>query len=429
MIVPEWLYSFFFLFKIRTCIAPALLYEIQNSINGLKSKILSCRNMPAAFFLLREPMSQSPKLRFHWRLPQGGERAGASRALQAGLAQTGLPDLAPQTEFCRFAEQGGIDSLLVDFGWSKADPILLSAALGIATEKIRLIVAYRSGLICPTSFVQQLNTLSHLIRGRFSLNIVAGHSPEEQRYYGDFLAHDERYDRTEEFLAVCNALWRREPEVNFHGNYYRVEKGKLNTPFCSPERPSPEIYIAGNSGPARRVAITQGSCWMRFPEAPEQLQKEIQPVLDRGKEVGLRCSIISRPERKEAIASAYALTKGIDPEFDDRAKEKQFAAQSDALSIKSLHNAAGSEWLTESLWTGAVASHGPAAIALVGSPGEIASAILDYKRIGVSQFILSGWPKLESMTFFSREILPLVRAQEDGSAANAGTIPAIAGRS
>jgi alkanesulfonate monooxygenase len=169
-------------------------------------------------------MTQSPKLRFHWRLPQGGERAGASRALQASLAETGLPDLGRQTEFCCCAEQCGIDSLLVDFGWSKPDPILLSVALGMATKKIKLIVAYRSGLIGPTSFVQQLNTLAHLVQGRFSLNIVAGHLPEEQRYYGDFLAHDERYDRTEEFLAICNALWRREPEVNFRGNYYRIER-------------------------------------------------------------------------------------------------------------------------------------------------------------------------------------------------------------
>jgi len=140
--------------------------------------------------------------------------------LQASLASTGLPDLGPQIAFCRRAEECGIDSLLVDFGWSKADPILLSTAIGMATERIRLIIAYRSGLMCPTSFVQQLNTLSHLIQGRFSLNIVAGHSPEEQRYYGDFLSHDQRYDRTEEFLAVCNAFWRNEGEVNFSGNYY-----------------------------------------------------------------------------------------------------------------------------------------------------------------------------------------------------------------
>ena len=346
--------------------------------------------------------------RFHWRLIQGGERAGASRSYQASLPQTGLPDLRPQIEFCQHAEESGIDSLLVDFGWSKPDPILLSAALGSATRKIKLIIAYRSGLLCPTSFVQQLNTLSHLIKGRFSLNIVAGNSPEEQRYYGDFLSHDERYDRTEEFLAVCNAFWQGNDEVNFQGRYYQIERGKLNTPFYAAERSAPEIHVAGNSQAAQRVAMTQGTCWMRFPEAPEDLARKIQPVLESGKEAGLRFSLIARPTREEAVEAAYTLIQGIDRKFDDRAKEREFAKHSDSVAIRSLHQS--SDWLTDCLWTGAARTHGPASIALVGSPAQIASALLDYHKIGITQFIISGWPKLESMDFFSREILPLVRA-------------------
>ena len=172
-------------------------------------------------------------LKFHWRLLQGGETPNMTRAIEGMRRETGLPDLERQAEFCRRAEQCGIIGLLTDIGATKPDPILLSAALGMATEKIEFIVAYRSGLIPPTTFVQQLNTLSSLIQGRFSLNIVAGHSPLEQRYYGDFLSHDERYPRTEEFLAICHAFWRGDDPVNFHGKYYRIEDGRLNTPFVS----------------------------------------------------------------------------------------------------------------------------------------------------------------------------------------------------
>lgn len=351
-------------------------------------------------------------LRFHWRLPQGGERAGASRSHQVSLTETGLPDLKAQLHFCRCAEAGGIDSLLTDFGWSKPDPILLAAALGMATENIKFIIAYRSGLIGPTSFVQQLNTLSALIQGRFSLNVVAGHSPHEQCSYGDFLSHDERYERTEEFLAICHAFWRGEGEVNFSGKYYRIENGQLNTPFVSDERTFPELYIAGSSPPAQRLAVTQGSCWMRLADAPETLRLSVEPILVQGKEVGLRCSIIARATHEEAVRAAYSLVEGADVNFSDREKEKDFIQKSDSVGFTAMHRLAETEWVTPYLWTGLVRSHGAPAIALVGSPEEIATVMMEYKRVGISQFILSGWPKLDEMIFFGREVLPLIREWE-----------------
>jgi alkanesulfonate monooxygenase len=64
------------------------------------------------------------------------------------------------------------------------------------------------------------------------------------------------------------------------------------------------------------------------------------------------------------------------------------------------------------LWTGLVRSHGAAGMALVGDPDELASALLEYGRAGVSQFIISGWPKLEEMQFFGEHVVPRVRARE-----------------
>jgi len=351
-------------------------------------------------------------LRFHWRLPQGGERPGASRAFQTSLAETGLPDLEAQIQFCRAAEENGIDSLLIDFGWSKPDPILLAAALGMRTERIKFIVAHRSGLTSPTSFVQQINTLSTLINGRFSLNIVAGHSPREQRGYGDLLAHDERYERTEEFLAVCHAYWRNEREVNFSGKYYSIENGRLNTPFRSADRTFPELYIAGNSSAAQRLSITQGSCWMQLPDTPERLALRAQQVLREGKEVGVRCAIIARQTHAEAVSAAHALAAQAGNQIDDRGIETDFIKRSDSVCFNRLFELAETEWLNSYLWTGAVRSHGAPAVALVGSASEIASAIIEYKNVGVSQFIISGWPKLDEMLFFAKEVLPLVREKE-----------------
>lgn len=350
-------------------------------------------------------------LRFHWRLPHGGETSGASRASQSKLAAIGLPDLAAQTRFCLQAEQCGIDSLLTDFGYAKPDPILLAQALGMRTEKIKFIVAYRSGLLSPAIFVQQLNTLSSLIDGRFSLNIVAGSSPEEQRSYGDFLSHDERYARTDEFLSICNAFWKRAGEVNFAGKYYSIENGKLNTSFVSKDRTSPEIFVSGSSASAHRLAVRQGTCWMCLADTPERIRAAALPISRQGIEVGLRMSVIARPTHEEACNAAYRLVAEIGPQDS----EKEFVRNTDSKSIKATYALAEAEWLNQYLWTGAVRAIGSTAIALVGTPEEVASAIMEYRDVGVSQFILSGWPKLEEMRRFGQEVLPLIREKEASS--------------
>lgn len=341
----------------------------------------------------------------------GGETTGITRAAMYNRLETSLPDLEAQIHFCRCAEESGIDSLLTDFGFSKPDSILLAAALGMATEKINFIVAYRSGLLGPTVFVQQLNTLSSLIDGRFSLNIVAGHSPDEQRFYGDFLEHDERYARTEEFLSVCRALWQRNGPVTFRGKYYQVENARLNIPFVSKGRTAPEIFIGGSSPPAMRLAINHGTCWMRIADAPERVRPAILPALERGLEVGMRMAIIARPTREEAVRAAYSLIESLDPAAGDAEKENEFVKRSDSMSIKTTYELER-EWLTSYLWTGAVRKIGAAGIALVGSPVEIASAIMEYREVGVRQFIFSGWPKLDEMIYFGKEILPLIREKE-----------------
>jgi alkanesulfonate monooxygenase len=349
------------------------------------------------------------KLRVHWRLLQGGETGPTSRAAAWGRTETGIPDLGPQAEFCRAAEQAGMTGLLVDVGMAKPDPILLAAALGPRTETIQFIVAYRSGMIPPTTFAQQLNTLSHLTGGRFSLNIVAGHSPGEQRAYGDFLPHDDRYERTGEFLEVCHRLWSGAGPISFEGRFYRVEGARLNTPLSIPGRSAPEIFIGGGSLAARELALSQGTCWMRMADTPGNVAESAKPVLDAGKEVGLRMAVLARPTRGEAVDDARRLVAGADPSGGERGAEGSFISRSDSVSFRAIHALAEHEWLSPVLWAGAVRSHGPASLALVGSFEDVAEAILDYGRIGCSHFILSGWPKWEEMELFGHHVLPLVR--------------------
>ncbi|RMH18045.1 MAG: LLM class flavin-dependent oxidoreductase [Acidobacteria bacterium] len=347
-----------------------------------------------------------PKLRIHWSMSSVGVRYKGARSR---ARQDGAVNLEAHVAFCRQAEARGIDSLLTAIGFHRPDPLVLAAALGRRTERVKFMVACRSGISSPTLFVQQVNTLSALCDGRVNLNVVAGHTPREQRYYGDFLDHDERYARTDEFLTICRALWRGDGPVDFDGRYYRIEQARLNTPFCG-ERRAPEIFLGGNSPQAIELAVKHADCLLTLPAAPGELAARIAPVLAAGKEVGLLVSLRARASREQALAACDAMLEAIDP--GARRVHRDFARRSDSAAFTSTIARAGddSQWLTPTLWSGAVPYLGAPAIALVGSYDEVAAAILDYHRAGISHFLFMGWPDVEEMSRFRLHVLPRVRA-------------------
>jgi alkanesulfonate monooxygenase len=348
--------------------------------------------------------------------PKGGEvgmktAQETSRVLTTKSASpAALPDMEGWSKFARHAEEAGIESVLLSFSRYEPDTIHVACAAGLVTTKLKFIVAYRSGLMQPTTFVQQINTLSALIQGRVSLNIVAGSSTVEQRGYGDFLEHDERYARAEEFLAVCHAFWRNDGEVNFDGKYYRVEQGKLHTPFVAPDRTAPEVYVSGHSEQAQALARTRASGWLRLIDTPEKLRPVVAPFREQGIEVCLRLCVVCRPTREEALAAAFALL----PDEEIGRQERGILSRGDSQTYKQALAAADDVgWMNRSLWAGLVPYYGSSAITLVGTPEELAEAFLEYKKIGVTQFIIAGWPKLDEMIRFGREVLPLVRRAEE----------------
>jgi alkanesulfonate monooxygenase len=363
-------------------------------------------------------MEVNPNVRFHWMLPKGGEVAmktaqETNRVLTTlSTSPAALPDMEGWVKFARCAEESGIESVLLSFSRYEPDTILIACAVGQATTKLKFIVAYRMGLMQPTTFVQQINTLSGLIGGRVALNVVAGSSTAEQHGYGDFLDHDERYARAEEFLTICRALWSRNGEVDFAGKYCRVERARLNTPFLAPDRTAPEIYVSGHSEQAQGLALTCGSSWLRLIDTPEKLDPLVSRFREQGIEVSLRLCVICRSTHEEAVRAARAML----PDEEISRQERNILSSSDSQTLKqALAAAADVGWLNRNLWAWLVPYYGSSAMTLLGSPEDLAESFLEYKRIGITQFIISGWPKLDEMILFGREVLPLVRKAEASS--------------
>jgi alkanesulfonate monooxygenase len=355
-------------------------------------------------------------LRFHWSMSSAGEKYRGAQA----RAAVGVPALDTLVRFCRHAETCEIESVLTAFGFHRPDPIVLAGAIGVLTTKIKFMVAVRSGIFSPTAFVQQVNSVATLTGGRICLNVVAGHTPEEQRYYGDFLAHDERYERTDEFLTVCRAFWKRDAEVDFDGKYYRIEKGKLNVPFMAPDRLTPEIFLGGGSQRAEQLAVKHADCLWRLPDRPDVLRQRVPELVEEGIEVGLLVSLIVRPTHREAVAATEKLLEEVGGR--PRRTHEEFAKRSDSVAFTSTYALAAKDeqWLTDYLWTGAVPFLGAPAMAIVGSPDEVTDALFEFREAGITQFLFMGWPDMTEMSVFHDEVLPRVRAREASERLQAG---------
>jgi alkanesulfonate monooxygenase len=359
-----------------------------------------------------DDMHKQP-LRFHWCSPlDSGQEKATAKYL------TGVLDFDGIVDFAREADALGVDSLLMGISYHMPDPLPMIGALVRETERLTMILAYRPGLLPPTLFTQVVNTISWMSDRRVALNLVAGISPAEQAYYGDFLLHDERYARSNEFLEVLHRFWGGQTPVNYHGQHYRVENAVLGLPYKGGGRP--RIYISGASGVAQQTAVRHGDCWLRYGDTPEGIAAAAEPVLAGGCQVGIRMHVLARETREEALAALEELMS--DPDEEHRQFISDFVKTSDSQAVRAsfrLAALANHSWLSPMLYSGAVAYRGGPALCVVGGYGEVADYLHQYRAAGVSEFILSGWPTRDEMRRFYTHVMPRVRTIEAAEMAGA----------
>jgi alkanesulfonate monooxygenase len=250
------------------------------------------------------------------------------------------------------------------------------------------------------------------------LNVVTGGSKTEQRSYGDFLDHDQRYDRTDEFLDIVTQVWRgrQGSGVDYHGQHYSIEGGGLLTPLATP----PPLYFGGSSPAAERVAAKHADVYLQWGEPPEQFTEAIARVRERAARqgrtprFGYRVHIISRDTPEQAWAEADRLLKGVPREAIERSQQQLSASQSVGQArMRDLHRGRAVENVRDlevapNLWAGVGLVRGGAGTALVGSHEQVAERIAEYTRLGIDSFIFSAYPNLEEAVRIGEEVLPLL---------------------
>ncbi|MGW3992881.1 LLM class flavin-dependent oxidoreductase [Amycolatopsis sp. NPDC004772] len=356
-------------------------------------------------------------IRLHWFLPTSGdgrtivERFHANRS--AGPAAQRDPDLDYLAQVARAAERQGFEGVLTPTGTWCEDAWLTTAALIRETTRLKFLVAFRPGVISPTLAAQMAGTFQRLSGGRVLLNIVTGGDAVEQRRFGDWHDHDARYARTDEFLTIVRGVWSGEP-FSFAGEHLRVEGA--TTP-AAPD-PVPPIYFGGSSPAALPVAARHADVYLTWGEPPAQVAEKIGKVRelagDRPIRFGVRLHTISRDTSAEAWAEAQKLLDALSPEQVAKAQAQLAASESVGQQrMVALHGGRtdggvrGLE-IHPHLWAGVGLVRGGAGTALVGSHEEVADLIEEYHSVGVTEFVLSGYPHLEEAYWFGDGVRPVL---------------------
>jgi alkanesulfonate monooxygenase len=243
------------------------------------------------------------------------------------------------------------------------------------------------------------------------LNVVTGGDDVEQRRFGDHLSKRERYVRAGEFLEVVRALWTGEV-VDHQGKYYDIQGARLAAP---PKWP--DVYLGGSSAEAIDVAARYADVYLTWGEPPEQVAEKLDRLrraaeaADRELRFGIRLHAIARDTSREAWAEADRLLAGLSPEAIAEAQAVQRASQSEGQRrMTALHGGRTDALeIAPNLWAGVGLVRGGAGTALVGSHEEVADRIEEYHRLGIDEFILSGYPHLEEAYRVGEGVLPVLR--------------------
>lgn len=345
----------------------------------------------------------------HWFLPTNGDSRSELSLGDAVSAVSGSSDGARRTgsrreptldylgQIARSAEQQGFEAALTPTSTDCHDAWIATASIAQLTQRLKFLVAFRPGLITPTLAAQMASTYQRFTGNRLLLNVVTGGEDAEQRRFGDPLSKDERYARTGEFLHIVRRLFAGE-RVDFEGEHLWVQDAVLPDPA-----PAPEIFFGGSSPAAIDVAARYSDVYLTWGEPPALAQEKVERVRSAARSVGreidygIRLHVIARPTSQEAWAQADRLLSGLDPRKIADAQRRQAASQSEGQRrMTALHGGRTDQLeVSPNLWAGVGLVRGGAGTALVGSYEEVAERIAEYHDLGLSHYILSGYPHLE----------------------------------
>ena len=321
-------------------------------------------------------------------------------------------------DFARTHEAAGFDMVLTGYSSSTPDGFEVAGYAAAHTTRLGYLIAHRPGFVAPTLAARKAATLDQLTNGRIALHIITGGNDLEQRQDGDWLDHDSRYRRTDEYLSVMRRIWTEHEPFDHDGEFYQLQDA-YSQARCR-QNPHVPLFFGGASDIALEVASRRADLFALWGEPRASIAERIADVRNRVAESGrdpseMRFSLSARPilasteekawERAEQIlsrvkqATSGRITPGVPtrPQSEGAWRLLRFASEGN------VHD--------ERLWMPIAAASGASGstTCLVGTPQQVADSLLAYYDLGCTAFIIRGFDPLSDAEDYGRELIPLVR--------------------
>jgi len=334
-------------------------------------------------------------------------------------------------DLARIAERSGFEYALSQVRYTASygaeyqhESTSFSLALLLATERLKLIAAIHPGLWHPGVLAKWVATADIISGGRVAVNVVSGWFKDEFRQLGEpWLEHDERYRRTAEFITALKRIWTSE-SAELAGDFYRIHDFNLKPkPLSWSGRPHPEIFQGGNSSAALRNG-GQLSDWYfsngkDFDGVIEQLT-ELRAIADAagrtdGPRFGLNGFVIVRDTEAEARETLR--------EIIAKAHVEAVHGFRDAVQQAGASTSGKRGMWADSSFEDLVQYNDGFRTQLIGTPEQVATRIVEYRKLGVD-LILTGFLHYhEEVERFGKDVIPIVRELEVASGLDPAAVP------
>lgn len=315
-------------------------------------------------------------------------------------------------DFAQAAEAGGFDRVLVGYFADGPDGFLVAAAAAQHTGRLGFLVAHRPGFVAPTLAARKFATLDQITGGRAAMHVITGGDDADMYRDGDISTKDERYERTDEYVHILKRIWTEPGPTVDHEGYYYSFKGASTAIRCV-QQPRIPIFFGGASDAAIAVSAKHADVYALWGETHAQVRDITARVRAEAARHGrtVRVSLSLRPIMAATEDEAWARAERIKQRILSLRGGASKVVPRNEGSKRLLEAAAQGERLDKRLWTGAALATGARGntTSLVGTPEQVAEALVEYYELGVTKFLIRGFDPLEDNIEYGRSLLPLTK--------------------